>query len=234
MSADALPREEGAGGSSESVKLGGLSDRFRYGRLGPYIAIARTIPSWTRDEEAIELARASRALPTDAVIVELGSFLGCSTVLLAGGRRVAGSGRMHSVDPFDASGDAFSAPVYNAVRARLAGTLREEYDRNVDRAGLTGLVTAHVGRAEDVATNWALPVDMLFMDGDHSRDGVQAAYDAWMPFLKIGGLLALHSTTSTEEHHDGFYVLANQVIVEPRWAEKRLVRTTTFARKVRG
>jgi len=115
----------------------------------------------------------------------------------------------------------------------LAGTLREEYDRNVARSGLTGFVTTHVGRAEEVAATRTLPIDLLFIDDDHSREGFQAAFKAWMPFLKVGGLLALHSTTTTEEHHDGFCVLANQVVVAPQWAEKRLVRTTTFARKVR-
>ena len=33
---------------------------------------------------------------------QIGSFLGCSTVLLAGARRLRGSGRVHAVDPFDA------------------------------------------------------------------------------------------------------------------------------------
>ena len=111
---------------------------------------------------------------------------------------------------------ALSAPVYRTVQERLAGTLREEYDCNIARSGLTGFVTTHVGRAEEVAATWTLPIDLLFMDGDHSREGVQAAFKAWMPFLKVGGLLALHSTTSTEEHHDG--------ILRPRQSSSR--RTT--------
>jgi predicted O-methyltransferase YrrM len=222
-----------AGGRPETATPSRLPDRLRYGRLGRYIAIAREIPGWTRGDEAVELAQASRDLPRDAVVVELGSFLGCSTVLLAGGRRVAGSGRVHSIDPFDASGDAFSIPVYRAIQKWLRGSLREEYDRNVARADLAGYVTTHVGRAEKVAAGWTLPIDMLFMDGDQSREGARSAYELWAPFLKVGGLLAVHSSTSTEEHHDGSYVLANEVIVPPQWAEKRLVRITTFARKVR-
>jgi len=53
----------------------------------------------------------------------------------------------------------------------LAGTLREEYDCNIARSGLTGFVTTHVGRAEEVAATWTLPIDLLFMDGNHSREG---------------------------------------------------------------
>ena len=207
------------------------ADPVRYGRLGRYLGIAATIPGWTRGDEAVEVARVACGLPKGAVVVELGAFLGCSTVLLAGARRVAGSGCVFSIDPFDASGDPFSAPVYHTILAQLPGTLRGAYEENIARAGLTDFVVTQVGRAEEVVNHWTLPIDMLFMDGDHTRESARAVYDAWSPFLKIGGVLAVHSTTSTEEHHDGFHILAREMVIAPRWSQKRLVRTTTFARK---
>src|SRR4029453_10169501 len=67
--------------------------------LQEYIQMSSMIPGWTRNEDAEELARASFSLSRDAIIVEIGAFLGCCTVLLAGARCVAGSGKVHSVDP---------------------------------------------------------------------------------------------------------------------------------------
>ena len=88
-----------------------LYDRWRWGPLGTYIARSRRIPSWTRGTEAVALARASESLPNGAVIVEIGAFLGCSAVLLAGARKLRGSGKVPCIDPFDASGDAISVPI---------------------------------------------------------------------------------------------------------------------------
>jgi len=231
VSTNTLDTEHWHGGQPETSII--ERGNRRYGKLDRYIRLSGTIPGWTRGDEALELAWVSRKLAAAAVVVEIGAFLGCSTVLLAGGRQVAGSGCVHSIDPFDASGDLFSTPVYQRIVAQLPGTLRDEYDRNLARAGVSEFVKTYVGRAEDVIENWSLPIDMLFMDGDQSREGVRAAYGAWSPFLKIGGILALHSSTSTEPHHDGSYLLANEVIKPPRWCEKRLVRITTFARKAR-
>jgi predicted O-methyltransferase YrrM len=35
-------------------------------------------------------------------------------------------------------------------------------------------------------------VDLCFIDGDHSREGVRGDIDAWLPRVKPGGLLAFH------------------------------------------
>ena len=36
------------------------------------------------------------------------------------------------------------------------------------------------------------PVDMLFIDGDHSYDGVKADYEMYGPLVRPGGLIGLH------------------------------------------
>jgi hypothetical protein len=58
--------------------------------------------------------------------VEVGCFLGSSKVLLAGARRLKDSGQVHAIDPFDASGDAFSESHYRRV-AGLRCSLRRRF-----------------------------------------------------------------------------------------------------------
>jgi MMP 1-O-methyltransferase len=207
---------------------------MRYGQLGRYVSLSRSIPGWCRDDEAVALARLSLSLPGGAVIVEIGSFLGCSTVLLAGARKLAGSGTVHSVDPFDGSGDGFSIPYYKAIQSAVGRPLREEFDRNVRRAGVSAFVDVHEGLAVEVAASFGRPVDLLFMDGDQSPEGVRDAYDAWEPLLKVGGFIALHSSTSREPGHDGSYRLAQDTLRAPKFSNVQLIRTTTFGRKTRG
>jgi hypothetical protein len=207
--------------------------RGRYGSLGPYLAHALTIPGWLTTGEGVALANVCRGLPAEAVVVEVGSFLGRSAVLLAGARKIAGSGHVHCVDPFDASGDDFSVPAYREIVEHEPGPLRERFDANIARAGLTEWVVVHQGTAASVARQWTLPIDLLFLDGDQSPAGARLAYDSFAPFLKAGAIVALHNSNDRTyaPGHDGHHLLAINVLKPPQYDSIRCIETTTFGRK---
>jgi predicted O-methyltransferase YrrM len=106
-------------------------------------------------------------------------------------------------------------------------------EANIARAGVYDWVTIHQGTAASVAATWSAPVDMLFLDGDQSREGAPLTYDLWFPFLKIGGLLAVHNSGDREytPGHDGQRLLALDVVRPPQYDDVRLVEATTFGRK---
>ena len=207
-------------------------DCLSAGPLGRYIWLSSRIPGWTRGHEALALARACHTLPEHAVVVEIGSFLGSSAVLLAGARKLRGSGRVYCVDPFDASGDAPSAPIYEKYQARLGTPLREACENNLRNAGLLDWVQILQGRASTIAQSWTRPIDLLFMDGDHSYSEVKQTYSIWAPHLKVNGLLAVHNSTSQgNPQHDGSRRLVAELVRGPRYTDVKLVDTTTFAVK---
>jgi len=202
--------------------------------LADYLALAEAIPGWTRGEEAEALAQMAYALEGDAVIVEIGSFFGSSAVLLAGGRKLKASGKVHCVDPFDGSGDSFSVPVYRAIIGSLTPrSPRQHFEENIRAAGLSDWVEVHQGRAEEIALAWTTPIDLLFLDGDQSPAGARAAYEAWSPWLKPGGVIALHNSDPREyeAEHDGHYLIAVEEIKAPHYIDRHLVCSITFARK---
>lgn len=76
------------------------------------------------------------------------------------------------------------------------------------------------GDSHDPATLAALrellagrPVDVLFLDGDHTYEGVTQDLAAYLPLVRPGGLAALHDIC----HHPG----KPQVGVDRCWAEAR-------------
>lgn len=210
-------------------------DLLRWGALGEYLRASAGIVGWIRGHEAESVARISTGLPDGAIIVEIGAFLGSSTVLLAGGRKVRGSGKVHAIDPFDCSGDAFSVPVYKDILESAGiGSLRQQFDDNIRRAGLAEWVEAHQAGASQVAATWTTPIDMLFLDGDQSRAGARSAHESWAGFLKSGGIIAIHNTEPRvyAEDHDGNRRLVLEEILPPRYTDIRLIGSTTFARKV--
>lgn len=46
------------------------------------------------------------------------------------------------------------------------------------------------------------PVDLVFIDGDHSFLGVQADYQLYAPLVRTGGVVAFHDIADTEFHRD--------------------------------
>jgi MMP 1-O-methyltransferase len=208
--------------------------RLRYGPLGAYVGYGFSIPSWLGRQESLALASACYLQPPNAVVVEIGSFLGRSAIILAGARKTRGSGRVHCIDPFDASGDAFSVPTYRTVADADPRPLRTRFEANIARAGLTEWVVVHVGTAATVGTAWTEPIDMLFLDGDQSPEGARRAYDAWAPFLKVGGIIALHNSNDRPyaPGHEGIRLLATGMVRPPRYDDIRCIETTTFGRRV--
>jgi predicted O-methyltransferase YrrM len=203
-------------------------------QIAEYLDESIYIPGWYRSEEAKFLAVVSHSLPEEAVIVEIGSFLGSGTLLLAGPRKVRGSGKVHCVDPFDCSGDAFSVPVYHELLAAVGGgSLRQRFEENIGRVDLAEWVEVHQGRANEIAEAWTTPVDLLLLDGDQSCSGARAAYESWSPFLKPGGIIAIHNTEPRiyATDHDGNRRLVLEEILPPRYTEVHLIGATTFARK---
>jgi predicted O-methyltransferase YrrM len=200
--------------------------------LERYLRLSEAIPGWTRGEEARELLWISRSLSAGAVIVEIGSFLGGGAILLAGPRRIRGSGLVHCVDPFDGTGDSFSVPHYQRIIADVGiGSLRDDFERNIQGAGLGPWVRIHQGRADEVARSWSKPIDLLYLDGDQSRKGAREAYDSWARFLKPGGIIAVHNSAPANHTpgHDGHRYIVDEEIKPPNYRNIRLVSSTTFA-----
>jgi predicted O-methyltransferase YrrM len=224
----ALVRTEGKRSSVAGEKGKGMMD------LAAYLRLSKTIPGWTRGEEANALAQMAYYLEGDAVIVEIGSFFGSSTMFLAGSRKLKGAGKVHCIDPFNGSGDSFSVPYYNAIITSFGGrSPREHFERNVCSAGLSDWVEVHQGTAEEIAPAWKTGIDLIVFDGDQSPAGARGAYEGFSPWLKSGGVIALHNSNPREyaAEHDGHYLIATEEIQPPRYIERHVVGSITFARK---
>ncbi len=203
-------------------------------RLAMYLELSTRVAGWTRGPEAEALIHAAYDLPPDARIVELGAFLGSGSILLAGARKLRRSGMVHCVDPFDASGDAFSVPEYARILSDRDGAPQiQRFRDNLRNAGLARWVTVHQARAEQAADHWDSPVDMLFMDADQSRAGVQSAYASWAAWLKPGAVLALHNSMPHDDSpgHDGHFRLRERLLASTEYVLEHEAGSTSFLRR---
>jgi hypothetical protein len=202
--------------------------------LDRIVAMSTTIFGW-RDGQALrEIAVASWGLGIDPIIVEIGAFMGRSSVVLAGARQLRGSGRIHCVDPFDCSGDAFSIPHYvEALNAAGSNLLEEVFRRNITRLGVASWIEVHRGTARDVGRRWSSRIDLLMLDADQSVEGAREAYDTWVPFLVEGGTIVVGNVHPNFcDGHAGNSLLVAEELKPPRFSSVRRVGSTVFATKV--
>lgn len=139
-------------------------------------------------ETALEYARRGP-------ILEVGSYCGKSAVFLGAAARAAGSIVIavdhHRGSEENQAGWEHHDPTLVDPRTGRMDTL-PPFRRTIANAGLEDHVVAVVGASTTVASLWARPLAMVFIDGGHAEDVAQADYDAWSPHVMPGGALAFH------------------------------------------
>lgn len=146
------------------------------------------------EEEGRALAGAALAAP-DGPILEVGSWLGKSTLFLAAAARARG-GKVVTVDHHRGSeehqaGWDYHDPGLVDPAVGLIDTL-PGFRRTIAAARAEDVVVAVVARAEDFAALWAAPLAFLFLDGSHTDESAQRDLASWAPHLAVGGILAIH------------------------------------------
>jgi predicted O-methyltransferase YrrM len=56
--------------------------------------------------------------------------------------------------------------------------------------------------SHEAARDWTTPIDFLFIDGDHSWNGLERDWRDWTIHLTPGGLVALHDSRSMPDRED--------------------------------
>jgi len=158
------------------------------------LAAATSAEGFMPADEGLALARAALAAP-DGPILEVGTYLGKSTLYLAAAARAKGA-RVVTVDHHRGSeehqpGWDYHDPALVDPDTKLIDTL-PGFRRTIAAAGAEDVVVAVVARAEVLAEMWATPLAFLFLDGSHTDESAQRDLDSWAPHLAAGGVLAIH------------------------------------------
>lgn len=142
------------------------------------------IPGWFQEGSgALFYGIVQESAP--ATIVEIGSYLGRSTVFFALTLRRTGNlhGRVVAIDPH--TGD----------RQQLEGLSADQlptyelFRQHCRAAQVDDVVSAMVMTSQEAAAEWSGDIDLLFVDGWHSYDAVLEDGRSWLPHLSAAGVV---------------------------------------------
>jgi predicted O-methyltransferase YrrM len=119
-----------------------------------------------------------------SVCVEIGSARGKSTCSIGLALKENGRGTLYAVDPHVRTdwNDDYSTDTYEALTG------------NITALGLSGQVQILRAFSDEVARSWNTRIDLLFIDGDHSYDGVKRDWESFARHLSSFSITIFHDT----------------------------------------
>ncbi|WP_198554333.1 class I SAM-dependent methyltransferase [Nocardioides alpinus] len=139
---------------------------------------ARQVDGWLTEAQARMLYDSARAVAPGRV-VEIGSHLGRSTIMLA-----ASGAAVTAVDPFPGDWRYGRSDTEQRLRSHLAG------------AGVDTRVDVRVATSRTTRADWSEPVRLVYVDGKHD---MWSCLDdlRWSRFLRVGDVVLVHDAFSS-------------------------------------
>lgn len=163
--------------------------RLRAIAVGAGVIPPRTMHSAAEAALLRDLARGRRRA------VEIGVYEGSSALVLCDG--LAPGAELHLVDPFGhhptALREGAAATEWATRRVVARAAARSPGPR----------VIWHVDVSANVAHRWTLPLDLVFIDGDHSEMGVATDWERWHGYVSEGGSVLFHDARASQPGGEG-------------------------------
>ena len=149
------------------------------------------------------------AFPTaDGKVLEIGSFKGKSTIILAKAATLAGDLKIHAVDPM-------TAPSITDPDLRGDETSFTDFQKNIESHKVAETVEFHQAFSYELAKTWQLPLRLLWIDGDHTYKGTKLDFDGFAPHLADGAIVAIHDVL--HEFEGGIRVFMEDILLSPNF-----------------
>ena len=177
---------------------------------------ANEIPTWTTRAQLETLYRLAASLPPGAKVAEFGSYLGASTCFLAAGI-AAGNGKVIAIDLWN-----------NETIPDDAKDTFADFERNI--AGVKHLVKILRKNTADLTPeDVEPPVDLAFIDADHSYEATRMDARFIAPLMGANGMIAFHDSTTFA----GVGQAVGEMLATSEWCVAGHVESLTWIRRAR-
>ncbi len=185
------------------------------------VAVAASVEGYLSDREIKFLALLAAYPTARGEILEIGSFKGKSTIVLAKAAKLDATNKVYAVDPMIAPSE--TDPDLDGQESSLAA-----FEENIKKHDVADRIELHVMRSIDLAADWDLPIRLLWIDGDHTYTGTKIDYDGFAGHLADGAIVAIHDVL--HEFEGGLRVFAEDILLSPHFGACGFVGSIAWSR----
>jgi len=165
-------------------RLNTLIEKYREHRLKKMFPALTQVFQINTHLTANEMCRLYLLVKERKNVLEIGSYIGASACCFAASLMMADSGKLICIDTWN-----------NDAMSEGSRDTWQEFQNNTSSykeyiVPIRGVSTAVV----DKVAKYVKFLDLLFIDGDHSYEGVKADWETYKCFLKSGSVIVFHDS----------------------------------------
>ncbi len=172
------------------------------------LAEAETVEGFLSANEMRFLALLAACPTAKGDVLEIGSFKGKSTVILAKAAQLAGDAKIYAVDPL-------TAPSTTDPDLRGDESSLKDFRNNIERCQVADKIEFNQTFSYKLAETWNRPLRLLWIDGDHTYKGTKLDFDGFAPHLSDGAIIAIHDVL--HEFDGGIRVFMEDILLSPNF-----------------
>lgn len=204
-----------------------LRERYRTPQVN--IERSRVIDGWFADDEQIWLAQQVKALPMGSKVLEIGSWHGKSSRAIAD--NLSEGSQVYCIDTWNGSS---GEPDAHMSAAQREGDHAHQWwwcnlQEHIEKGRVVPVRMHSANAAETfghlINKGEMQKFDLVFIDGDHSAEGIKTDVEAWLPLLKEGGLMCGHDYY--KENEGPWWVHVRQ-FVEAKFPDVQKIATSIW------
>jgi predicted O-methyltransferase YrrM len=177
-------------------------------------------PGFLGESEARFLGLLAACVPARGAIVEIGSFKGKSTVMLASVAAHYGLGPVIAIDPH-------TAPAVTDAKIAPGSSTFEEFMNALRSAHVEDGVEIRRAYSREAAKGWSRPIRLLWIDGDHTFAGTREDFELFSPYLSNGTVVAMHDALHAYE--GPIRVFVEQILRSDNFGPAGFVQSVAWA-----
>lgn len=143
---------------------------------------------------------------SEGVIVEVGSYRGKSTCALAIGSQRGHQVPVYAIEPHE--------PFKGIFGGGFGPKDRKAFYESMLETGCWDTVRLVNLSSEAVAPSWTRPLGLVFIDGDHTYEGVKRDFECWEPHLLPHARVAFDDAI---QQNGGPFQLIGELVESGQW-----------------
>ena len=167
-----------------------------------------TVEGYLSPREIRFLALMAACPTSNGQILEIGSFKGKSTIILAKAAALSDGAVVNAVDPMTAPSE--TDPDLHGASSSLA-----DFERNIAEHGVGSSIRFNQTFSYELAKTWKTPLRLLWIDGDHTYSGTKRDVECFAPHLTDKAIVAIHDVL--HQFEGGVRVFAEMILGSPNF-----------------